>query len=402
MVIKSFGKSKHQLISIALLVFAATFTLTLIAPSVKELVVDTYGVDEAVGSLFISLEVLAYVIFAVIWGAVSDYAGRRRPFIVFGFAGSALLYLCMASAGSLPLLFVLRFAQGAVTVAAWSLLMSLAMDLAPRERYGRAMGVLGAALGVGMAAGAPIGGLIADEWGHSAPLLAAAALFAVSAVASLGLREVAGEKRRPDSVVSALRTLFRRKALAIPYAYAFVDRFTMGFFVYVFPLYVATALDASAGMRGMYLAMFLIPFALLQYPAGRLSDRIGRVIPLVGGSVAYGVAVMAVGFAPMTASGEMLTTICMVAAGVTAAFMYPPSMSLVGDISVKGERGVAMGGFNLFGSLGFVVGPAIGGMVVVAAGYPQAFLVAGAAELAVALVTLYFLLRLFGRGRGKH
>jgi len=84
----------------------------------------------------------------------------------------------------------------------------------------------------------------------------------------------------------------------------------------------------------------------------------------------------------------------MIAAGVTAAFKYPPSIALTGDLSRHGERGVAMGGFNVFGSLGFATGPIIGGVVVVAAGYTEAFIVAGLSELVVAVITLRFLLRL--------
>ena len=43
------------------------------------LVIDQFGVHEVMASLFVSLEMIAYVIFAVIWGATSDRTNKRRP-----------------------------------------------------------------------------------------------------------------------------------------------------------------------------------------------------------------------------------------------------------------------------------------------------------------------------------
>ena len=42
--------------------------------------------------------------------------------------------------------------------------------------------------------------------------------------------------------------------------------------------------------------LFLLPFALLQYFAGRLTEIVGPYIPLLGGSAAYGLVLCAVGY----------------------------------------------------------------------------------------------------------
>jgi hypothetical protein len=51
-----------------------------------------------------------------------------------------------------------------------------------------------------------------------------------------------------------------------------------------------------------------------------------------------------------------------------------------------------MGGFNIFGSLGFLVGIVGGGLVADAYGFLAAFLAVGLLEVAVALCLLPFLL----------
>ncbi len=138
------------------------------------------------------------------------------------------------------------------------------------------------------------------------------------------------------------------------------------------------------------LALFFAPFALLQYPFGVLSDRVGRTAPVVGGSALYGVAVAAVGLAPALELAGGL----MVVVGVLGALMAPATMALVTDLAEPAERGAAMGGFNVAGSVGFFVGVTLGGVLAGALGFVPAFLIVGALEVAVAAVALPLLLRL--------
>ena len=112
----------------AILIFVAMLSLTLMAPVIKEFVIDRFDASNTVASLFFTLEMLAYVIFAVFWGSLSDMCGKRRPFIIFGFGSSAIMYFWMAQVNSLFSLLILRFIQGAVTVMAWSIVMTAALD----------------------------------------------------------------------------------------------------------------------------------------------------------------------------------------------------------------------------------------------------------------------------------
>lgn len=162
-----------------------------------------------------------------------------------------------------------------------------------------------------------------------------------------------------------------------------------GFFVGVFPLMLAMKYGMDSGSIGMYMAAFLIPFALLQYPLGAISDKIGRVTPLVVGSLLYGIAVAGVGIVvpPMLA-------VVMVLGGIVGALMYPPSAALAGDLANPAKRGTAMGGFNLFGSLGFATGPFIGGLIADRYGFQASFAVAGLTVIVIVMVFLPFLIRI--------
>jgi MFS family permease len=115
-----------------------------------------------------------------------------------------------------------------------------------------------------------------------------------------------------------------------------------------------------------------------------LSDRVGRFVPVVGGSLAYGLVIVAVGLAPVYPLAAGL----MVLVGVCGALVAPATMALVTDLTPPDERGTAMGGFNVFGSLGFLTGFLVGGVAVDAAGYLAAFAVVGGLELAIAVLAL--------------
>ncbi len=389
----------HREVAIyAVLTFVAMLSLTLMAPVIKEFIIDRFNASNTEAGMFFTLEMLAYVIFAVVWGALSDKCGKRKPFIVFGFGGSAVLYFLMAQASSLPFLLGLRFIQGAITVMAWSLVMTSALDCVQRTSYGKTMGVIGMAMMFGMASGAPIGGLLAEKYDVFFPMYFASSLFLLGTLLSAVLIRDVRIENNPDTMVESIKVLSEERKLAIPYVFSFVDRFTVAFFILAFPLYLFDAFGFGIAERGLYQALLLFPFVLLQYPFGKLSDKIGRALPLIVGSFFYGLEMCLVGFV-----GKTMLIAIVLSCGVFAAMMFPSSIALAGDLSPQNKRGTAIGGFNVFGSLGFVAGFSAAGILSDIYGYCTSFILGGVSEMLVALVAIPFLVKLgFGSKTKKN
>jgi len=379
-------------VALGVMVFAVMLAQVLLYPGVDTLV-TALGAETTLdaSTWFLAAEFTAFVLFAGLWGALSDRAGRRTPFIALGAVGGALGYAALGLAPTVTTLSFgavlgLRALQGAATVGAFSLAMTMLMDL--EGGHGRNMAAAGVAIGAGTAIGAPLGGQL-YEFGALTPLwVASALLFGVGGLA-LFVADRSPDGRR-DSLARVVASVRNTPTLGLPYAFGFLDRFTAGFFALVGTLYFRTVFELDPAATGLLLACFFAPFALLQYPFGVLSDRIGRTGPIVAGSAAYGVGVILVGQLPTPA----LAAVGMVAVGVLGALMAPATMALVTDLASASERGVAMAGFNAAGSLGFLGGVVVGGTVAGAYGYPAAFLVAGGLELALALATLPAFLRL--------
>jgi MFS family permease len=87
--------------------------------------------------------------------------------------------------------------------------------------------------------------------------------------------------------------------------------------------------------------------------------------------------------------------------GVFGALVSPATMALVTDVAGAEERGAALGGFNVFGSLGFLAGFLVGGFATSSAGYFTAFLAVGLAEIAIATVAGRAVWRLSADGFGE-
>jgi MFS family permease len=377
----------HSVLLPSLLLLLAMFNATLIVAGLREFVIDKLGGTPRDAGLFFSIEMLAYVLFAPLVGLLSDRLGRRKPFVVTGFFASAPLYLSYGAVGSLSALFALRFVQGAVTVMAVSILMAAVLDQPDATRRGRYMGLMGGALILGISLGIPVGGYVSRHLGATAPLELGGVLFLGAGLASLWLRESRG--LRPQVPLGEIRTaLLARPRLLLPLAFHFIDRYTVGFFVVLFPLHLAALGVADPALRGRYLALFLLPFALLQPLTGRLTERLGPMPPLVAGSALYGVLLAVVGYA-----GLFGLWFVMAGLGVLAAVMFPPSMVLTAQLCDSRTRGSAMGGFNLAGSLGFAVGPLAGAAFFEAGGAGAAFVSSGVLELLTALAGWWVLRR---------
>lgn len=372
----------HSRGRLALIVWGVLVAQVFLYPGLEETVQALGGGEDILAATwFLVAEFGAFVTFAVVWGTLSDALGRRRPLVVLGALGGAASYLGVAAVPGLGLGFevvlAIRAVGGAFTIGAFSLAITMLMDLT--GGHGRNMGAAGAAIGLGAALGAVVGGQLAGL-DPLAPLYAGAAVLGGAALLAATVPDRSPGGGLP--VGNVLEGIRQRPTLLVPFAFGYIDRLTAGFFALTGVAYFRDIFGIDAGQAGLTLALFFIPFAVLQYPAGSLSDRIGRVLPVVGGSIGYGVTIIAialVGTYPIAAG-------LMVVVGVWGAFVSPATMALVTDVAPPTERGAAMGGFNVFGSLGMLSGFLIGGVLTATHGYLTAFVVAGGLEIVIALL----------------
>lgn len=383
---------------LGLLALLMLIPVTLPVPILRTLVHERFGVSEALTSLFMSINMIGAVIAAPLAGLAADRFGRRRELIVAALILDGFCFIALPLAPDYVSFMAIRFAEGCAHIFALSLLLALASTSQSEERRGRAMGLVGAGLLLGVAMGAPLGGVLGGDSVIRPLHFGAGLLFVAAALAAATLRETGRSQVRPP-LGELIDTIRRHRVVLVPLAFAFADRFTVGFYTTTLSLYLTRVHAATPAQVGALIAVFMLPFALLSYPFGRMAEERSIVWMLCVGSVLYGIGTAAVGF-----SSIPVLYFLMPAIGTAAAVMFVPSMVMTTDLMPATVRTTALGAFNAAGSLGFIVGPITGGVVsqLVAesqgwlVGYRSAFAVAGLAELlcvALALPALWSLRR---------
>ena len=384
------------IVLLGVLALAMQLPVTLPVPVLRGLVQERFAVSELLASLFMSANMVGAVIAAPLAGALADRFGRRPLCIAAALLADALLFLSLTLELPYAAFLTLRFFEGCAHISAISLLLGLAADARPAAERGWVMGVVGAGMMLGVGIGAPLGGWLgADD--VLRPLYIGAVLLLACAPAVLWLRETAARQHRHRPGLAEIAGLLRRRRLLLlPLLFAFADRFTVGFFTTTFSFFLSSVHGFAAPQIGVLFGFFMLPFAMLSLPCGWLSQRSSRALLLCGGSLLYGVLVASLGHWP----GAWLVA-PMLASGAAAALMFVPSLLMTSELTPGAARTTALGAFNAAGSLGFIIGPVVGGAVsqIVAAdwgwltGYRAAFWVAGASEIALALLAFPLLWR---------
>jgi MFS family permease len=275
-------------------------------------------------------------------GKWSDHVRRRQPFVVAGYAVSTLVKLLFAVAGSWPLVLLARASERIGKGLRSAPRDAIVADEVTPETRGRAFGFQRA-----MDAGGAFLGALAAWWMLGFLEFREIFLWAVlpgvlGVVATLFVREAphpeAGKPRDPRANKPRFRDLPRELKLAIAGCAVFaLGQFGVAFFL----------LAAKAGGLGNRDAMLLyVVFnaanALASMPAGRLSDRYGRLPLLIAGYATFVVACFAAWFAP--GIGMLLAGFATY--GVAMAIVDGTQRALVADLAPPTLRATAMGAYH--------------------------------------------------------
>lgn len=151
------------------------------------------------------------------------------------------------------------------------------------------------------------------------------------------------------------------------------------------PLYLRHR-GASATLIGVTMAAFFAAALLVQYPLGRLSDRIGRRKIQVGGLATYAVA--SVLFAVI--GTPVLALVFRALQGCGAGVVDVANAATIAEVVPESHRGRAFGSFYGARNIAMAIGPFIGGLAGVG-GMRWVFLMAAAASFAAIVPVLLFL-----------
>jgi MFS family permease len=307
-------------------------------------------------------------------GRQADRRGRRIV-MVAGASAMALGGLLYLLSDSVPTLVAARLVVGAGEGSVYTAGATWAVDLAPEDRRGLALGLFGLAVWGGLSLGPVAGELLRSHAGYSAVWVLTAALPAAGALIAMRLPEPAiasGADR------SARLALFPRAAHRPGLALALAN---VGYAALAGFVVLALQARGVTGGATVFTAFAVAVFAS-RLVLSRVPDRAGarRTATAAGLLEALGLAVIA------AAHSLGLALIGALIVGVGFSMLFPSlALMVVGEVA-DDRRGSALGAFTAFFDIGVGLGGPIAGLTASLAGYPAVFYLSAVAALGTAVL----------------
>lgn len=347
-------------------------------------------------------------------GRLGDLFGRRR-LMLLGIATFTIASLACAAAPSLWVLIAARAGQGLGAAMMTALTIALVGESVPKERAGRAMGLLGTTSAVGTALGPSLGGVLIGIFGWQAiflinlplgllaaslawrylprdqsaatasgfdlpgSLLLASALAAYSLAMTIG-RGHFGAVNLALAVVAAVLglaflivetkarsplvqpALFREHLVGTGFVASGLATTVAMTTLVIGPFYLSGALHLDATMIGLVMSTGPLVAALVGVPAGKAVDSFGALRMTVVGllSMAAGAFLLSRMAIDAGASGYVIALV--VLTGGFATFQAANNTAVITG-TAPGQRGTVSGLLNLSRNLGLVSGASLMGAV---------------------------------------
>ena len=363
------------------IVFVVMLGFGIVVP-VLPLFARSFGVGYGAAGLLISVFAFTRLVAGPVAGPLVDRWGERVS-MAAGVTIVGVSSLLTGLAPSYPLAVGFRGAGGAGSALLFTALMSYLLKTVPKARMGRTLGLFYGSFNMGLIAGAPIGGVVAERFGLASPLFFYAALLFVSGVMYLGLIRNPATARRPSGAEdlgpggsappSGMRSLLRRRAflttIFLNFSYLWM---VAAVFDTLVPLFGQEGLGMSPGAIGAIFSVALATELVVLYPAGSAADRLGRRPVVIPSMAALAILVATIGLAP----NPVVLGGLMALLGIASGYAGVPPGAMLADVAPGERSGTAVGLFRFAGDVGFVLGPLVGGFAASAFGFRAAFWIA--------------------------
>jgi MFS family permease len=348
----------RSLVPAALAAFLVMLCFGVLFPVLADFT-EFLGLSKLQFGLIMATYPLVGVIASPWWGSFSDRRGRR-PAIVIGLVGLGVSFVWFGFGSSFAELVAARVLGGVLSSGALPAAFAYAGDVSPPERRSAAMGMIGAAVALGITFGPFLGGELL-AFGVRTPY------FASAAIALAGALLVA--LRMPESLTAGVREaqtrhrawLAQRGVSRASIARALAPFLGASFLLTAARLSVDVTLrflvgdrlgSGAAGAGRLMLGMGVVIFLVQGGAIRPLAKRLGEHALFVWGS-----ALMAVGLGAAALAATWPTVI---GAGLAIAIgfaLHTPALTSLLSQAAEGVQGEAQGLNSSVQAAARVVGP---------------------------------------------
>lgn len=295
------------------------------------------------------------------FGRLSDRKGRK-PFIVAGLLGYALVSIGFLLAGSIGALIGIRFVQGIASAMIMPVALAYIGDITPEGREGFTMGLFNMSLFIGLSIGPLAGGIINDHLSLQAAfafmgsLALGGFLLALFLLPPTGSERIVSTKKPPD----AWKQILKDKGIAGLFLLRLAYTVCIGIIWGFLPVLADVEFSLSSSLIGVLIMLGVLISGAIHFPMGFLADIINKKMMVIIG----GLIVTASMFSFEWASSFKDLLLATFFFGIGGGISMPALMALA---VLKGDSTKAMGSvmalISMAHSLGILIGVLVAGLM---------------------------------------
>ncbi len=412
---------RSQMLNIFIIVFIVMLGFGLIMPLLPYFIAD-YGGNSMTLGLLVASYAAAQFIGAPILGRLSDRVGRR-PLLIFSMAGTVFSFTLLGLAeplgrglasllaaepstalvngATLGMMFLSRI-LGGLTGGMITVAQAYITDITDAAHRTQALGMIGAAFGLGFILGPVIGGVL-SKWGFAMPAFAAAGMAALNllsiifrlpeSLTAARKAELAKQPKKPAVDFAAIVRKMGTPRVGPLLTIRLFSSLSGSLFMALFTLWAKDRLGLNAQGTSYLLAYQGLLSILVQVGLiGRLTKRFSDAQLITWSLGILGVAML--GWAVTPSVGMLL--IVLIPQALATGVLNTVINSAISWVVPPQEMGDALGTASALESLSRVIAPSLGGWMLGALGAWSPGLLGG---IILAVMTVFAQHKLIGPAR---
>ena len=297
----------------------------------------------------------------IVGGSFTDRFGRKR-LMVFSLASNAMMLALFGLADSFIVAAVIVSITGFVNALYQPARDAMIADLVESEKRPQAYGLIRVVANLGIAIGPAIGGFLAAQSYLITFLSSATATFTYFLITTFLMRETKPDvalHHATDTAPGNLMTVLRDTRFVVFCIGGICCTILAAQMMAVLPVYMKDQFGLGETFFGWVMTTNAAMVVLLQLPITRVTRKIPRLVLTATGALlyAFGVGGIALG----SAFPHFIAAMVVYTFG--EMILVPTSTAVTADLAPANLRGRYMGMLGLTWSVGFGIGPIIGGLI---------------------------------------
>jgi MFS family permease len=263
--------------------------------------------------------------------------------------------------------------HGAAGGMIFPIAMSYVGDLSPEGKEGTWMGYFSATVFIALGVGPLLGGVLTENFGMTVTFATMSCLGFLSLLLTGLLLPESKAKQVADKVRISFRAILSSSMIQGLFGYRMTLEAGWGAYIGFISILAGVNLGLSTSQIGILLTANILLSSVMMILFGRIADKVNKK-----GMIVVSGLVTAATLAAMPLAGGFWSLLALnIFAGIVGAAEYPPASALVITEGRRFGMGSTVAVMTMSTSLGMVVGPLMGGVILDAVDVNASFYFAG-------------------------